>query len=87
MKLQEKKILLAARQRIDRVDNAIMRSLIERMEMVSVLHAQKRKSGMPIRDKRREAQIIARLQRKFPQVPSGLVAEIYRAIFTLRRKR
>jgi chorismate mutase len=87
MRNSKKDVLTEFRREINKIDDAILCLLSERLRIVRKLHVVKRRFGIAIFDRGREAQIIARLQRKFPRVGARTIAKLYKVVLGARRNR
>jgi len=73
--------LQVLRDRIDRIDHQFMELLAERHRVVGEVAAVKRETGVPIRDERREAALLA--DRRAVAERSGLNPEVTESLFRL----
>jgi len=66
-----------ARERIDRIDDAIIGLLSERMSLMPGLADYKRKNSIPIENKRREKEVLKRLRKKAGKLSKGFAERIF----------
>lgn len=59
---------------IDNIDNAIIDVIAERFDTVAELHLWKLESGLPIRDLKREEQVVARFVEAFGEEDGTAIA-------------
>lgn len=70
------------RAKINQIDNQILSLLNERTEIVLSLVEEKRRKQLPIRDPKREAEVVHRLnQQSDGPLPEDCLSRIYQAIF------
>jgi len=75
------------RERINAIDTAIQRLLVERAEVAKILGVLKGEEGRPIRDEQREAQVLEQWKETAREngLPEDKIAEVARAIIDLSR--
>ncbi len=69
------------RQEIDNLDHEVIALIQKRMTLTNKVQALKTKNQLPVEDLQRENQILNSLSAQFPEVPSGLISDIYKVIF------
>lgn len=70
------------RAEIDKLDQQIAEILIERLEKAEEILACKAGKGIPGRDRNRENEIVARLEKKYAhKLSRGFIERIYKNIF------
>lgn len=73
------------RDRIDAVDDEIVRLFRRRMEIVEELGRYKREQGLPIEDARRESAVLERLAEHFPSEFQPSLIRLYETFFTISK--
>ena len=76
------KELEALRERIDRIDEALVKAFCERLEVSGEIGKLKREKGLPITDEEREAAVTEHAER-LAEKHAGLTKSLYKRIFTL----
>ncbi len=75
------------RKRIDRIDRKLVGLLNERAALAVRIGDLKKKEGLPVFDRRREAHILSRLSRsRNGKLPAASIREIFREILGESRK-
>ena len=77
--------LSSIRERIDRIDDEMVKLFVQRMEAASEIAAQKRAAAAPIADHARERQIVNRLTQAAGDTCAPYVQALYAQIFDLSR--
>lgn len=75
--------LLPYRERIDALDDEIVRLFASRMEIVGELMRLKEQEGILPEDTGREAEIVGRLSAQVPESLRPAVARLYETIFSI----
>ena len=73
--------LTEARKEIDALDEQIIPLLEKRMRAAVLCGAEKKKAGMPLRDEKREAEILRRAEQMTEPPFSAAVRHVYSALF------
>lgn len=73
--------LTEARKEIDALDEQIIPLLEKRMRAAVMIGAEKKKTGMPLRDEKREAEILCRAGQMTAPPFSAAVRHVYSALF------
>lgn len=73
--------LTKARKEIDALDEQIIPLLEKRMRAAVMIGAEKKKTGMPLRDEKREAEILCRAGQMTEPPFSAAVRHVYSALF------
>ncbi|MBO4252022.1 MAG: chorismate mutase, partial [Clostridia bacterium] len=73
------------RNKIDGLDDEIIKLYLKRMELVKEVAASKAKSGKTVADDSREREIIFRLSKKAPEELKMFVKELYETVFFTSR--
>lgn len=77
--------LNAYRQRIDEIDDGILRLFAERMKTAAGIAAYKREHALPVRDERREQEKLQRIAEKTPEDLRDYALRLYALLFELSR--
>ena len=75
------------RNKIDKIDDELVKLFMERMKLVSLAAEEKAKSGKAVFDPEREKEIISSLTENLDKEMSHDVAELYNSIFDISKKR
>ena len=75
------------RHRIDALDDTISELFYRRMELVEHIRAYKSQTDTPVRDRKREQEIIERLSRNVTDDDATDLANLYQTIFEISRRR
>lgn len=73
------------RDRIDAVDDEIVRLFRRRMEIVEELGRYKLEQGLPIEDARRESAVVERLTESFPEAFRPSLHRLYDTFFSISK--
>ncbi|MCL2599609.1 MAG: chorismate mutase [Treponema sp.] len=73
------------RNRIDKIDDELVRLFTERLSLVEEIAAQKKKDNLPILDTAREREIISRLTKDGPDSIASYTKTLFTTIFDLSR--
>ena len=73
------------RQQIDQLDDQLAGLLLQRLKLSSQVQEIKLRQGQSAYTPQREAEILARLQLKYPQIPIMAIETIYQTIFSWMR--
>lgn len=74
------------RAEIDLIDHQILSHIQKRMTITTEVQELKKTKGLPKEDLQREHNIITELQSKYPELPEGLIQDIYRILFTYSKR-
>ena len=77
--------LNAYRQRIDEIDDGILRLFAERMELAAGIAAYKRENDLPVLDRRREREKLRKIEEKTPEELQDYAVRLYSLLFELSR--
>lgn len=73
------------RQRIDEIDDQLLRLFAERMEVAAGIAAYKKENNLPVLDKRREREKLLQIAEKTPEGLKDYAVSLYSLIFELSR--
>ena len=84
---QRTRTLNQLRKRIDRIDRKLLGLLSDRAALAVRIGTLKRKEGLPVFDRRREAQVLSRLsRRRTGKLPASSIRKIFQEILGENRK-
>ena len=75
------------RKQLDRIDDALLPLLEERMKISEEVAAVKKTESLPLSDPKREEEILSRIGEKASEKDRDAVKEIYRTLFTLSKNK
>ena len=73
------------RQRIDEIDDGILRLFTERMELAAGIAAYKRENDLPVLDRRREQEKLQQIAEKSPEDLRDDTGRLFSLLFELSR--
>ncbi|HEY2789990.1 MAG TPA: chorismate mutase [Gaiellales bacterium] len=77
-------VVVSYRERISRTDDELLAAVNRRVQLVSELHAHKRREGHPLYDAAREQDVVARAVGRNPgPLSDGAVSELYALLLPL----